>query len=102
VHRHSESGEVELNAAASKHLGMKINVLFFSVLRDIAGTDQIPVELPPGAKVSDLLNEMFERWPKLKDWDASLLIAVDQTYAKRDTTLQNGAEVAIMPPVQGG
>ena len=81
---------------------MKIRILFFSVLRDIAGDDELTVELPDGARVSDLLDDVFSRWPKLKVWDASLLIAVDQSYAKRDAALHDGAEVAIMPPVQGG
>ena len=42
------------------------------------------------------------QFPKLREWDASLLVAVDQDYAKRGTALHEGAEVAIMPPVQGG
>ncbi len=81
---------------------MKIRVLFFSVLRDIAGTAEMSAEVQAGATVSDLLNILFTRWSALKDWDASLLIAVDQSYAKRDALLHDGAEVAIMPPVQGG
>jgi len=40
-----------------------------------------------GTTVNDLLVMLFARWPKLAEWDASLLIAVDQTYVKRDTTL---------------
>ena len=81
---------------------MKIRVLFFSVLRDIVGTDELTMNLTEGARVCDLIEEAFQRWPKLKNWDASLLIAVDQAYAKRDATLHDGAEVAVMPPVQGG
>lgn len=81
---------------------MKIRVLFFSVLRDIAGVDELDVSLHADARVRDLLAELFTQWPKLKEWDASLLIAVDQTYAKRDSALHEGAEVAVMPPVQGG
>ncbi len=83
-------------------MSMKIRLLFFSVLRDIAGADELTMGLPDGARVSDLLAEAFTRWPKLKDWDASLLVALDQTYAKRDSPLHDGAEVALMPPVQGG
>lgn len=81
---------------------MTVRVLFFSVLRDVAGADEVPVKLPPGATVADLLGELFARWPKLQEWDKSLLIAVDQYYAKRDGALHEDAEVAIMPPVQGG
>lgn len=81
---------------------MTVKVLFFSVLRDVTGAGEFTFEAGPDARVSDLLREMFDRWPKLKEWDASLLVAVDQHYARRDTILHEAAEVAIMPPVQGG
>ena len=82
---------------------MKLRVLFFSVLRDITGSGEIMIDLPDAsASVADLLDHLFERWPPLRDWDRSLLIAVDQVYAKRNEPLHDNAEVAIMPPVQGG
>lgn len=81
---------------------MKLRVLFFSVLRDITGSDEIVLELPPGSTMGDLLLQIEARWPKLRDWQNSLLLALDQTYVKRDALLHEGGEVAIMPPVQGG
>jgi molybdopterin synthase catalytic subunit len=45
---------------------------------------------------------LFERWPRLGEWDASLLLAVDQEYVGREVVLRSGCEVAVMPPVQGG
>lgn len=81
---------------------MKVRVLFFSVLRDITGTDEIEWELPPAATMGDLLAQVEGRWPKLRDWGGSILLAVDQTYVKRDAPLHDGAEAALMPPVQGG
>jgi molybdopterin converting factor small subunit len=81
---------------------MNVRVLFFSVLRDIAGAQEVGMQTQPDATVGALLEDCFARWPKLRDWDASLLVAVDQSYAKRSTRLHEGAEVAIMPPVQGG
>ena len=81
---------------------MKVRVLFFSVLKDLTGSDEVTQELAPGATVADLLTAVFTRWPGLQAWDASLLVAVDQTYARRNTPLHDGAEIAIMPPVQGG
>lgn len=82
---------------------MKVRVLFFSVLRDITGCGEAAVEIASAdACVATLLEEVFSRWPRLREWDRSLLIAVDQTYEKRDAALHDGAEVAIMPPVQGG
>lgn len=81
---------------------MKLRVLFFSVLKDITGTDEIAVELPVGSTLSALLDQIEARWPKLRDWAGSMLLAVDQTYVKRNAALHDGAEVALMPPVQGG
>lgn len=81
---------------------MKVRVLFFSVLKDITGTDELTWQCEPEATVADLLNQMYEKWPALKEWDGSVLLAVDQMYVKRGAPLHEGAEVAVMPPVQGG
>lgn len=81
---------------------MKLRVLFFSVLRDITGADEITLEVPAGSTMAGLLDQIETRWPKLSDWQSSMLIALDQTYVKRSVPLHDGAEVALMPPVQGG
>lgn len=81
---------------------MKLRVLFFSVLRDLTGHDELEIESEGANTVGDLLALLFARWPRLAEWDASLLVAVDQDYVKRDHALHNNAEIAIMPPVQGG
>ena len=81
---------------------MNLRLLFFSVLRDVTGVAETDWQCAPDATVASLLLELYERWPRLRDWDQSLLVAVDQSYVKRDATLREGAEVAVMPPVQGG
>jgi molybdopterin converting factor small subunit len=42
------------------------------------------------------------RWPALRVWESSLLVAVNLRYAVAGDPVPPGAEVAIMPPVQGG
>lgn len=81
---------------------MKVRVLFFSVLKDITGVDELEWDCGAGACVADLLEQAYARWPRLRDWDGSILLAVDQTYVRRDAVLHENAELAIMPPVQGG
>ena len=81
---------------------MNVRLLFFSLLRDITGLDEVAWTCAPGSQVRDLLDQIYQRWPLLQAWDGSLLIAVDQIYVKRDALLHQGCEVAIMPPVQGG
>lgn len=80
---------------------MKIRVLFFSLLRDLAGTDALDHSFE-GGTVDDLLKNLYEKIPALSEWDANLLVAVNSEYAKRETPVKDGDEVALMPPVQGG
>ena len=80
---------------------MKINVLFFSLLRDIAGTDCLETSFD-GKTVNDLLGSLYQQFPALSEWDKNLLIAVNTEYAGRDDRISEGDEIALMPPVQGG
>lgn len=81
---------------------MTVRLLFFSVLRDITALEETAWTCPPGATVAVLLEALFTRWPALRGWQESLLVAVDHTYVKPDAPLHEGCEVALMPPVQGG
>lgn len=79
-----------------------VRVLFFGPLVDLTGTASASMALAPPATVQSLLDALFLRWPALRDWDASLLTAINLEYARREARIPSGAEVAIMPPVQGG
>ena len=84
---------------------IQVTVLFFSVLRDLAGTDQLSFELGgpgDGPALSDLLTVLYTAHPALERWDSRLLLAVNAEFATRGTPLKDGDEVALMPPVQGG
>tara|TARA_R110002096_G_scaffold215310_10_gene403140 strand:- start:3648 stop:3899 length:252 start_codon:yes stop_codon:yes gene_type:complete len=83
---------------------MKLQVLFFSILRDVVGREQFQLELPAKKSwtVGGLLERLYADYPKLRDWDTNLLVAADMDYVDRETELRDGQEIAIMPPVQGG
>jgi len=81
---------------------LRVRVLFFSLLQDITGTPELLVVQPSGVTLQALLESLFTRWPRLREWDESLLLAIDHDYAARSALLRDGCEVAIMPPVQGG
>lgn len=83
---------------------MRVRVLFFSVLQDLAGGNETEEFLDPSRPwtVSDLLERLYEEYEGLSNWDGQILVAVDQAYVERDAILSDGQEVAIMPPVQGG
>ncbi len=81
---------------------MKIEVQFFSRLRDLAGVTRTALDLPAGSTVIDLLARLYDDHPRMQDWDKTLLIAIGLEFAERTEELHEGDEVSVMPPVQGG
>lgn len=81
---------------------MKVRVLYFASVRDIAGTTEETLELEAGAKTQDLLEALIRTHPELKGLEPSLAVSVNQEYAARDAPLADGDEVALIPPVSGG
>jgi molybdopterin converting factor small subunit len=81
---------------------MKIRVLFHSYFRDLTGASEHLEELPNGATVGNLVKLLHTKFPKLKPMERSTLIAVGVDYQGADHILQDGDEVSLFPPVQGG
>jgi MoaE-MoaD fusion protein len=81
---------------------MRVRVLFFGMLQDLAGKSNDTLDLREGARVRDVLAHCESQIPRLKDVTGSLAIAVNQQYAGAETALNSGDEVALLPPVSGG
>jgi len=81
---------------------MQVRVLFFGMLREIAGGSEQRLAVAEDARLADLLGECAKRWPKLADYLPATAVAVNQEFAAADTRLKDGDEVALLPPVSGG
>lgn len=81
---------------------MKVTVQFFSFLRQLTGTTELPVELPAETTVAGLLEELYRLHPRLREAEKTTLIAIGVEFAKRDAALREGDVVSLMPPLQGG
>ncbi len=81
---------------------MQVRVLFFGVLKDLAGKASDSISLPENATLGDVLTHYEEVIPRLRDTVASLAMSVNQEYAGPGTRLRPGDEVALLPPVSGG
>ncbi len=81
---------------------MKVTVKFFAALREAVGKPEMERELPPGATVQDLLNLLTQEHPVLSRYVSHINVAVNRKYVDLQTTLQQGDEVACLPPVGGG
>src|SRR3954468_2442964 len=76
---------------------MEVTVRLFAMLRERAGAREVTLSLPDGAKVSDALAELGTIAEGLP-----LVMAVNREYAPEDHVLDEGDELALIPPVSGG
>ena len=81
---------------------MKLQVRFYSQLRDLAGTEAVDVDLSNGVAVSDLLENLYAKFPALRAQDKNILVGAGVEFVDRNYQLKSGDEISIMPPVQGG
>ena len=81
---------------------MKARVQFYAQLRDLVGVSQLDVDLPEGATVRDLLDQIYAQRPSLRGHDKSMLIVAGVEFVDRNYKLKSGEAIALMPPVQGG
>lgn len=81
---------------------MTVRSLFFATYRELAGSDELLVELPSPATVADLVRELRASGTGLSALPPHPAVAVNMTYAPLSTPLADGDEVAFIPPVAGG
>lgn len=81
---------------------MRATVKLFAAARDLAGGDQLAVELPTGATVGELRERLRQECPSLGPLLAHAMFAVDAAYVTDDSPVSPNAEIACIPPVSGG
>ena len=81
---------------------MNVRVQFYAQLRELIGVHGLELEVPQGATVRELLENIYAQNPALRAHDKSILIGADLEFVDRNYKLNPGEEIAIMPPVQGG
>ncbi|MEM8709387.1 MAG: molybdenum cofactor biosynthesis protein MoaE [Planctomycetota bacterium] len=81
---------------------MRLTIRLFAVLRERAGRDEIALEdVPVGATVDEVKALLSTSCPELGDLSAVAGV-IGTTYARGDSVVAEGDEVAFLPPVSGG
>jgi len=79
---------------------IRVTLRCFAAVRETLGTDSMLVELRPGTTVDALKKKLGDQHPGLLR--LPLAFAVNRDYARGDAVLEDGDEVAFIPPISGG
>jgi molybdopterin converting factor subunit 1 len=80
---------------------VRVTVRLFARLRDIAGSDLVR-EVAPGSSVADVWRDIAIEFPAIAPYERSVSAAVNEDYARMNSEVHDGDEVAFLPPVSGG
>ena len=81
---------------------MRIQILYFAVLRERLKREQEAIELPADATVGDALEALAGRHPTIAALLPRVQTAVNRAFASASLVLQDSDELALIPPVAGG
>jgi len=81
---------------------VRVEILYFAVLRERVGRERETLELPAGADVRAARAAIAERHGGIASLLPQVQTAVNRAMAKDTTPLADGDEVALLPPVAGG
>ena len=80
---------------------MKVTVKCFSQVKYALGVNQLSLDLKPGQTTEDV-EEAVRKHAAGKLDGISLRAAVNRVYVQEPVAVEDGDEVALIPPVQGG
>jgi molybdopterin synthase catalytic subunit len=81
---------------------VRLNILFFGQLKDIAGRSEDSLDLPEGSRVDDVFEHYASVLPRLRELAGSIVVARNQQFTPVSQPVSDGDEIAFLPPVSGG
>ena len=81
---------------------MKITVKLFAVLREKVGTSIVIMDVPKFSTVSDVMDELKDKYPVLDPFVDHVMFAVNTEYVQDNYEIKDSDEIALIPPVSGG
>ena len=81
---------------------MRVTVKLFARLREIAGGETVVRDVASGSSVGDVWSSLVREWPAMAAFQSTVSGAVNAEYSRMNREVQEGDEVAFLPPVSGG
>lgn len=79
-----------------------MRILFFGMLKDIAGRSEDQLDLEAGATLGSVFDHYRDQYPRIGAMAANILLARNHEFAPPSTALAENDEIAFLPPVSGG
>ncbi len=81
---------------------IQVTIKLFAIFQEVYGVDQMQIELELGTNVSQIFDRLVSQHPHLEQWRSLTRYAINLNFVEPDTVLNNGDEIALIPPVSGG
>jgi molybdopterin synthase catalytic subunit len=81
---------------------VEIDVRYFAMIREVVGRAAERRQVSAGTTAGDLFDQLIAEHPRLERMRPVTMLMVNQAYVRADHRLDDGDEVAFIPPVSGG
>lgn len=79
-----------------------VTVKLFAIYQEVYGVNELVWEFPHGTPVQGVCDRLTREYPELSKWREITRFGVNLQFVAADRILQNGDEVVLIPPVNGG
>jgi MoaD family protein len=81
---------------------MKVTIRIFGRYKDITGKDQIELDISAGNTLRDVVDTFVKQYPAAEKDKNRMMMSKNKMYASFNTTVNEGDEITLSPPVVSG
>lgn len=81
---------------------MNVTIRYFAIMREHLGKSVEEIDVPEGTTAGEIFQIAIRDVPRLSSLERAVMVMVNEDYVEPDHPLQDGDEVALIPPVAGG